>query len=134
MFDSQVPVCCDKRLASMANKDGFTMTNGRKPKTFNEVGKFFFQRVQKRFETIPDDQARLPAKFFHVIASLFVERATYDFIKAGVIDYFPKHHMMVSLNTQYIKLGRKMKVHSIVAYAKDRFGATEKVSIYQICF
>ena len=104
------------------------MENGSKPKTFKEVAKCFFTKSAKALAAMPDGQACLSVNYFHVVGSPFLQLAVGDVIKVGVIDYLSKHGMMVSLGSMCAKPGRKMTVHSLVAYTKERVSSLQKDS------
>ena len=91
----------------------------------------FLTKSSKALAAMNDGQARLSAKYFHVIGSPFLQLAEDDFIKAGVIDYLAKHGMKILLGSMCAKPGRKMSVHSLVAYAKERSSSSRKESIRQ---
>ena len=78
-----------------------------------------------------DNQACVSVKYFHVIASQFLQLAKDDFIKVGVIENLVKHGMMNLLGLTCTQPGRKMSVHSRVAYTKERSSSSQKGSICQ---
>ena len=54
--------------------------NQRRSKRWQRV---VFTKISKVLAATNDDQARLSAKYFHVIGSPFLQLAKYDFIKVG---------------------------------------------------
>ena len=129
-FISAMRVVVDQKMVEMAREVDLRMNDGTHPRTFKEVGESFFSTSSKELEAQPNGRDRLCAKYFHVLGSPFAVRSD-DFITKGVEEYFKQRQMMVSLGTKPAGKGKKMTVHSIVAYGKDRATRSNKETIRQ---